>query len=99
MQEPPFETDEDLIEKVFWTDFNKGVQYRLSISEFYDKRYFGIRKWVQVYDPEEDCGWIPTKEGFVMPYELDTTSALWNALVSILSEAEVLTAVAEYEEK
>jgi hypothetical protein len=94
MSETPFETDEDLVEKVFWTDYTKGIQYRLCISEFYDKRYFGIRKWVQVYDPDNDCDWIPTREGMNMPYELETTAALWNAMTEILSESEVLEAIA-----
>ncbi len=94
MSETPFETEEDLIDKVFWTDLNKGIQYRISVSEFYDKRYIGIRKWVQTYHPDEECDWIPTKEGFNMPYELSTTAALWHALASVLSEAEVLGAVA-----
>lgn len=93
-KETPFQTEDDLIEKVFWTDFDKGVQYRLCISEFYDKRYFGVRKWVQTYHPEEECDWVPTKEGFVMPYELATTMAFFNAFTDILSEAEVLKVVA-----
>ena len=93
MSEQAFETDEDLVDKVFWTDYDKGIQYRLCISEFYGKRYLGIRKWVQTYHPEEDCEWIPTREGMTMPYELATTAALWNALVDMLSEAEVLDAV------
>lgn len=92
-QETPFGTEEDLIDKVFWTDLDKGVQYRLCISEFYDKRYFGIRKWVQTYHPDEECDWVPTREGFVMPYELSTTAALWSALGSIVSEAEILEVV------
>lgn len=97
MSETPFETDEDLVNEVFWTDYDKGIQYRLTISQFYNKKYFGIRKWVQTYHPDEECDWIPTKEGFNMPYELETTAALWNALTNILSNAEVLEAVANHE--
>ena len=92
-----FQTEEDLMDKVFWTDMNKGIQYRFSISKFYDKMYLGIRKWVLVYDPDIDESWIPTKEGMTIPYSLESTTAIWNAFTEILSEAEVLDKISEHE--
>jgi len=38
-------------------------------------------------------GYAPTNNGVTMPYELHTTSRLFNALSDILSDAEVLDAV------
>lgn len=78
---------EDLTDIVFFTDEERDIQYRLCVSEFRDKKYLSIRKWFQGYDET----WVPTKEGFSIPYELHTVTNLFVALCSLLSEAEVLS--------
>ena len=77
--------------ETFFENEEKGFQYRLTVSEFRGKFYFGIRKWI--VDVNED--WFPTKEGFTIPYNINTTSSLFSALTTILSKAEVLTEVLE----
>ena len=84
------EDDQLLSEVIFESDF-KGIQIRLTVSEFRGKYYLGLRKWV--VNLEED--WLPTKQGFSWPYSLETTSALFKALTLILSKAEVLHEVVE----
>lgn len=76
----------ECLETEIWVDERKEVQFRFSISEFREKHYIGIRKWLLDYDGE----WIPTKAGVTMPYDLATTSALFSAFCKILSKAEVL---------
>lgn len=87
----PFEGHSELIDIVILVDDVKGIQYRFTVTEFYDKHYIGIRKWFLGFEGD----WIPTKEGVTMPYTLDTTTALWKAFTELLSEAEVLHEVAE----
>lgn len=62
-------------------------QLRMEVSEFRDNLYFSIRWWNKTY--EED-GYFPTTEGVTIPYTLETAMVLWKALVSLLSQGEVL---------
>lgn len=64
----------------------EGEQMRLTVSEFRGNLYFGIRYWMQDITGE----WFPTKSGFSMPYNLDTTTKLFKAFTKILSNSEVL---------
>lgn len=77
--------------EVFFENVEKGFQYRLTVSEFRGNLYFGVRKWI--IDINED--WFPTREGFTIPYNLQTTSSLFSALTAILSKGEVLHEVLE----
>ncbi|ASV43435.1 hypothetical protein [Vibrio phage JSF12] len=81
-----FEGHEELIEEIVYENFEKGEQIRLTVTEFRDSYYLGLRKWV--IDAEDD--WCPTYQGFSFPYNLATTSKLFSALTKILSKAEVL---------
>lgn len=79
---------EDEQSVIIW-EKDDGQQVRLTISEFRGNLYLGIRYWIMDLENE----WVPTKAGFSMPYNLDSTSRLFKALVEILSEAEVLQEV------
>jgi hypothetical protein len=79
----------DLKESIILENEAKGIQYRFTISSFRDKKYIGIREWYMDFEGE----YAPSKNGVTMPYSLHTTSRLYGALVSVLSEAEVLTEV------
>lgn len=69
-----------------------GVQYRLSISEFRESKYISIREWYLDFEEE----WKPSRNGFTMPYNLNSTAALYAALHGLLSEAEVLQTIQGY---
>lgn len=72
-----------------------GQQARLTVSEFRGDMYIGIRIWMLGIDDV----WFPTRSGFSMPYNLDTTSRLFAGLVNILSNGEVLEEVKQAAEK
>ena len=74
------------LSEVIYEDEVKGLQVRLTVSEFRGNYYIGLRKWFM--DLEED--WYPTKQGFSWSYNLMTTSNLFSAVTKILSKAEVL---------
>jgi len=48
--------------------------------------YVGIREWYVDFEGE----FAPTNNGVTLPYELHTTSRLYQAFTDILSDAEVL---------
>lgn len=79
----------DEMSRCLYHDERKGHQIWLTVSEFRGNYYLGLRKWVQDLEGE----WIPTKQGFSWPYNLETTTSLFSGLCSILSEAEVLQEV------
>lgn len=68
-------------------------ELRLAVSEFNGNLYLSLRWWNLNY--EED-GHYPTKEGVTLPYNLDSVSKLWDSLVDILSESEVLDKLKEH---
>lgn len=67
----------------------KGIQYRLSVSEFLGRHYFSIREWYHSY---EGC-FAPSNNGFTMPYSLHSSSMMYQGLKALLSEAETLDEV------
>lgn len=69
----------------------KGVQYRLSISEFREVYYLSVREWYAAYENT----FAPSNNGFTMPYNMATVNMLYKALQVLLSEAEVLPDVVE----
>lgn len=84
-----YEDHKDILDVVVLDNPTKGVQYRLTISEFRESYYIGVREW---YASFENC-FAPSNNGFNMPYNLHSCSALYNALANILTEAEVLPEV------
>lgn len=85
-------TDEQSV--VLW-EKPDGQQLRLTVSEFRGELYLGVRLWL--LDIEDN--WFPTKSGFSVPYNLFTTSKMFSALTTMLSESEVLDEVLEHVKK
>lgn len=74
----------DIFSRVFFEDYEKGVQYRVTINEFRGSQYFHLRKYFLDFEGE----WVPTKEGLSMPLSLVGTLSLFLAMSEIVSEAE-----------
>lgn len=83
---------EDVLEVNLLEDELKGVLYKLTITEFRNKNYLSIRQWYLDFEGE----YAPTRNGFTVPYTLDTTVALFDSLSELLSDAEVLETVAKH---
>jgi hypothetical protein len=83
------DSHEDLLEVILLEDTNKGILYKLCVTEFRDVKYFSIRQWYMGFEGE----WEPSNNGFTMPYTLDSTKATFDALVLLLSKAEVLDSI------
>lgn len=65
---------------------DKGILYKLCVTEFRGKNYLSIREWFLDFEGD----YAPTRNGFTIPYTLDNTQAVYTALVKLLSKAEVL---------
>lgn len=82
-------TDEQSV--ILWSR-SDGQQLRLTVSEFREELYLGVRLWLLGIDDV----WFPTKSGFSVPYNLFTTSKMFSALTELLSESEVLEEVMKH---
>lgn len=91
-EEGILEGHNDLLESILFENPNKGIQYRLSITEFRGNNYLSIREYYQDFEGE----WMPTKNGCSFPYELIVVGNLFKSLTELLSKAEVLEAVREF---
>jgi hypothetical protein len=86
------EGHEDVLEVELIKDEVKGILYKLSITEFRGKNYLSIRQWYLDFEGE----YAPTKNGFTVPYTLDTVFALFDSLSELLSKAEVLHSITNH---
>jgi hypothetical protein len=77
---------DDLLEVVIGEVPEKGLQYRMSISEFREMYYLSVREWYAAYENT----FAPSNNGFTMPYNMSSVNMLYKALQVLLSEAEVL---------
>jgi len=89
-----YEGHSDEQSEVLWSKVD-GQELRLTVSEFRGELYLGVRLWM--LDIEDN--WFPTKAGFSVPYNLDTTTKFYTALTKLLSKAEVLQEVIENSQK
>lgn len=80
-----FTGHEDKLDAIIFENEEYGVQVRFTVSEFMGRHYMGIRKWYLGFEGE----WLPTREGFSWPYELDSMTKLYGAFAEILSKAEI----------
>lgn len=85
------EDHDDLLEVVLLDNVEKGIQYRMTVSEFRGKLYIGIREWYEGWEGEL----LPSRNGMTLPYSLHTSARLFSGLKGLLSEAEVLQDVLE----
>ena len=67
----------------------------MTVTEFMGRYYMGVRKYFLSFEGE----WLPTKTGVSWEYNLETSTNMFSAFTEILSEAEVLAAVAAEHEK
>jgi hypothetical protein len=90
-----FSGHEETLSAVIFENREWGKQVRLTVSEFRDNYYLGIREYFLDFEEE----WLPSKNGMSFPYNLKTTTNMFQAFTKLLSEAEVLHEVAKYCEK
>lgn len=76
---------EDKLNAVIFENEEYGLQVRFTVSEFMDNHYIGLRKWFMDFNGE----WLPTREGFSWPYNLDNVTKLYGAFAEILAQAEI----------
>lgn len=89
--------DEDkvLYEKLISENFEKNYQVRLVVSSFRGVNYLSLRKYFLSFDE----GFIPSKEGISMVFEIDSSFKLLDGMVDICSDAESIKAVANHMNK
>jgi hypothetical protein len=80
----------DLVEEILLE--RDGVQYRMCVTEFRGSNYLSIREWY--LDFEEI--WMPSKNGFTMPYNIASVAVMFSTLTAMLSKAENLEIVLRY---
>lgn len=90
-----FSGHEDKLNAVILSNESQGIQLRMTVSEFMGRYYMGVRRYFLSFEGE----WLPTKQGVSWAYDLETTTNMFGAFCEILSEAEVLAAVAAEHEK
>lgn len=71
-------------EKLIAQNDEKFYQVKLVVSEFREKYYLGIRKYFLSFDE----GYVPSKEGISMEYEMDSSLALLEGLLEIIPLGE-----------
>ena len=79
------ESLQDLGSKVISDTGDK--QLRMAVSEFRDVMYISLRWWRLSFDEET---YYPTREGVTIPYTIESVAGLWDGLVALLSEGEVI---------
>lgn len=89
MVEDNFDDHEDVLDAVIFENTEWGKQVRMTVSKFRDNHYLGLREYYLDFSGD----WLPTKNGMSFPYNLDTTTNMFQAFTSILSRAEVLAEV------
>lgn len=92
MVEDSFDGHEDVLDAVIFENTEWGKQVRMTVSEFLGNHYLGLREYYLDFSGD----WLPTKNGMSFPYNLDTTTNMFQAFTNILSRAEVLAEVARY---
>lgn len=83
----------DLISCILFENLEKGIQYRLAVTEFRGVNYLTVREWYITYDGD----FAPTRNGFNVPYTLHTAGRFFHALKTLLSQAETLEEVRAYD--
>ncbi len=81
--------DEILYEKLIAENFEKNYQVKLVVNNFRDKTYLSIRKYFLSFDE----GYVPSKEGISIEFEISSSFALLDALVDLCSQSEGIEAV------
>ena len=80
------------LERVLFTNEERGFQYRLSVSDFRGETYINIRKYFLSFDED----YVPSKEGATFPLTIPSLTALIDGLMDVCSKAEINTELHEY---
>ena len=86
--------DAILYEKLISENNEKNFQVKLVLSEFRGVTYLSIRKYFLSFDE----GFVPSKEGISIPYEMASSYALLDALVDLCSSNETENSKLEHSE-
>lgn len=73
------------MDRLLYEDSVKGIQLRMSVSEFREVYYLHIRKYFLDFEGE----FRPSNEGVAMPLNMSSTLALFLAASEILSDSEI----------
>jgi hypothetical protein len=87
--------DSILYEKLIDQNDAKNYQVKLVVSEFRGTIYLSLRKYFLSFDE----GYVPSKEGISMEFELASSFALLEGLMEICSDNEGAEALAIQIEK
>lgn len=89
--------DEDkiLYEKLIDENFEKNFQVKLVVSSFRGTTYLSVRKYFLSFDE----GFVPSREGISIPFEMPSSFALLTGLMDICSQAEGIEALKEQLDK
>ncbi len=82
-------SDEILYEKLISENLEKNYQVKLVVSTFKDITYFSIRKYFLSFDE----GFVPSKEGISIPFEIASSYAILDCMVDLCSQSEGIEAV------
>lgn len=83
--------DDILYEKLISQNDVKNYQVKLVVSRFRDIIYLSIRKYFLSFDE----GYVPSKEGISMEFEMASSFALLQGMLEICSDAEGVQAVVD----
>jgi hypothetical protein len=81
--------DTVVLDKVISEDLEKFEQVKLVVSEFRGKQYLHLRKYYLTYESE----WMPTKDGVCIEICISNIVHLFEGLVELLAESDVLQIV------
>lgn len=95
MVEDSFIDHEDVLDAVVFENTEWGKQVRMTVSKFRDNHYLGLREYFLDFEGE----WLPTRNGMSFPYNLETTTNMFQAFTNLLSRAEVLAEVFKLSEE
>ncbi len=80
-------SDEILYEKLI--SEKPDYQVKLVVSVFRDVTYLSLRKYFLSFDE----GFVPSKEGISMEFQIDSSFALLDGMIDLVSQAEGIEAV------
>lgn len=74
-----------MADKILYQTADSSQQWRIAVSEFRGIEYLSFRKWYESYDE----GYLPSNEGFNIPFDHEAVKILVQNLLKFLSEAEI----------
>ena len=84
--------DSIIYEKLIDQNDVKNYQVKLVVSEFRGQTYLSLRKYFLSFDE----GYVPSKEGISMEFELASSFALLDGMLDLCSQAEGIDAVKSF---